>query len=141
MPRALTSQGDSRHQLKVTHHVLHLVGDVQCQVCRRAAGAPGDVTEQRPQAGHPVLPIEQVLHALQPMQSIRRDILDTRKRGVNCQRDRNALLFCLTSSVRGGKNSNEKKGLPVAATSLILSASFMAARQGGDRCANQGATA
>ena len=36
----------------------------------------------------------------------------------------------LTSSVRGGKNSKEKKGLPVAATSLILSASFMAASEG-----------
>lgn len=33
-----------------------------------------------------------------------------------------------TSSVRGGKNSKEKKGLPEAAASRILSATFMAAK-------------
>lgn len=110
-----------------TRHVLHLVGNVDSQVCRRATGAPGDVTEQRPEAGHAILSVEQVLNAL------RIGIIEIM---LGATRPCDALLVsckaaaCLTSSVRGGKNSNEKKGLPVAAASLILSAIFMAAAGG-----------
>jgi hypothetical protein len=58
-------------QSVITYHILHLVGDVNGQVCGAAASAPGDVTEQGPQAGHPVLPVKQVLDSLQTSASYR----------------------------------------------------------------------
>ena len=103
----------------LTHHILHLAGNLQGQVGRGATCAPGDIAERGLIACHPLLPIEEVLHALQSSQGL----LPTPWLKDN-EHIRNAGR---TSSVRGGKNSKEKKVLPSLIDWFILSTIFILA--------------
>ena len=124
------------------HHVLHLVGYLQSKLRGRAASSPSDVAERWTILCHSVLPFEEVLHALRHTSvdswphnkkacarrstrecSIRqssRTVADARTPWPYC-----ALQVRHTSSVLGGKNSNEKKGRCCCMLLFILSTTFI----------------
>jgi hypothetical protein len=50
--------------MRVAHHVLHALRDVEADVGGGPARAPGDVAEQRPIGRDAVQPLKQVLNPL-----------------------------------------------------------------------------
>eukprot|EP00955_Chlamydomonas_euryale_P017912 190732-Chlamydomonas_euryale.AAC.19 len=142
-----------------SHLVLHLGRDVQGHTGGGAARTPGDVAEDWRMRHHALLALKQVLNALRfdVYRKITHRASRGLRFGVHIwqrRRGRHASLMMnqppqpdvgvrsdalpqppgaspnRTSSVRGGKNSNEKKGFPSATRALILSATFIALAAG-----------
>ena len=121
------------------YQILHLCRNIQRQVGGAAAGAPCNVAKSGSVSGHAILPIEQICHALRDRRATvrmsggeagcgsthssphsgntaSRSHVDTRRHPRSSIR---------TSSVRGGKNSKEKKVFPLSICCCILSMIFM----------------
>ena len=49
---------------RVDYHVLHLVGDVESEICSGATSAPGDVAEGRIVRNHTVHAVEEIVDSI-----------------------------------------------------------------------------